>query len=119
MRVLDATTDDPSGLGFEVPVLCDVVGVVGSQILLGHWDSEHLAGEANDPGYAAGTVVALDIDGAARPYLNPDMPREPLAGEAFEDPSRRHVVVTAGAPHRVAFATHLIEDAIDARDGAS
>ena len=73
---------------FEVPVLCDVLGVVGSEILLGHWNPEHLAGEASDPKYADGTVVALDIHGADRPYLDPALPRGPDADHAFEDPAR-------------------------------
>ena len=29
---------------YEVPVLCDVLGVIGSEILLGHWNSA-LAGD--------------------------------------------------------------------------
>lgn len=116
LRILEATAGDP--YGFEVPVLCDVLGVVGSEILLGHWNSEHLAGE--DPKYADGTVVALDIHGADRPSLNPAyLPRDPGAHQAFEDPARRHVVVTAGAPFRVAFATDLVGAALDAGGGAS
>ncbi len=59
-------------------------------------------------------MVALDIHGADRPYLNPAVPRGPDAGQAFEDPARRHVVVTAGAPYRVAFATDLIGAALSA-----
>ena len=113
VRVSDVTTDAPLGLGFEVPVLCDVLGVVGSQTLLGHWNSEHLAGESNDPKYAAGTVVALDIRGAERPYLNPALSQGPDADQAFEDPARRLVIVAAGAPHRVAFATGLIGAALE------
>jgi hypothetical protein len=119
-RVMDATTiEDPQQLNFEVAVLCDVVGVVGTGTLLGHWNSEHLAGESSDPGYAEGTVVALDIRGADRPYLNPAVPRGPDAGQAFEDPARRHVVVTAGAPYRVAFATDLIGAALESAGGGS
>jgi hypothetical protein len=117
MRVFDSTDDDPSGFGFDVPVLCDVMGVVGSQVLLGHWDSEHLAGEANDPGYAAGTVVALDISGTPRAYFGSDLPRDPLVDQAFEDPTRRYVVVSAGAPHRVAFATDVIRAALESSGG--
>lgn len=118
-RILEATTEDPLRQAFEVPVLCDVLGVVGSEILLGHWNSEHLAGESSDPKYADGTVVALDIHGADRPYLDPALPRGPDADHAFEDPARRHVVVTAGAPHRVAFATDLVGAALDANDGGA
>lgn len=47
-----------------------------------------------------GTVVALDIHGV-------------------EDPALRRVVVTAGAPHRVTFATDVIGEALDADGGAS
>ena len=118
-RVEDATTDGSNGNMFEVPVLCDVLGVVGSEILLGHWNPEHLAGEASDPKYADGTVVALDIHGADRPYLDPALPRGPDADHAFEDPARRQVVVTGGAPHRVAFATDLIGAALESAGGAS
>lgn len=89
---------------FEVPVLCDVLGVIGSEILLGHWNSDRLPGDWNDPNDGNGTVVALDIHGA-------DFP--------FEDPALRHVVATAGAPQRVTFATDLIGEALDADGGAS
>ena len=103
-RIQEAGTEDPQAPPFEVPVLCDVVGVVGSEILLGHWKPENSSGDANDPKYANGTVVALDIAGA---------------DPAFEDPARRQVVVNEGAPHRVAFATDLIADALEAEAGAS
>jgi hypothetical protein len=111
--------EDPPDLMFEVPMLCDVVGVVGSEILLGHWNSEHTAGESTGPRYAKGTVVALDIGGADLPYLDPAVPRGPGADHAFEDPARSHVVVTAGAPLRVAFATDLIGQALKADGGES
>ena len=117
--IFDATSEDPQGQAFQVPVLCDVLGVVGSETLLGHWNSEELAGESSDPEYADGTVVALDIHGADRPYSDPAVPRGPDADHAFEDPARRHVVVTAGAPHRVAFATDLIGAALESAGGAS
>ncbi len=87
-----------------MPVLCDVVGVVGSEILLGHWNSERSPGDSNEPTYVDGTVVALDIHGADRPSL---------------DPALRRVVVTAGAPQWVTFATDLIGAALDADGGAS
>ena len=77
----------PTLPGSDVPLLCDVVGVIGSEIVLTHWDAE---------------VVALD---------RADVP--------FEDPALRHVVVTAGAPQRVTFATDLIGEALDADGGAS
>jgi hypothetical protein len=120
--ILEASApEDPTRSGFKVPVLCDVVGVVGTETLLGHWNSQHLAGESSDPEYADGTVVALDIHGADRPYLNPApaLPRGPDADDAFEDPARRHLVATAGAPHRVAFATDLIGAALESAGGGS
>jgi len=92
------------GEEFDVPVLCDVLGVVGSEILLGHWNSDRLPGDWKDPNDGNGTVVALDIHGADPP---------------FEDPALRRVVVTAGAPERVMFATDLIGEALDADGGAS
>ena len=117
--VFEVSTEDPHGLAFEVPVLCDVLGVVGSEILLGHWNPEHRAGESADPKYAQGTAVALDIQGADRPYSDPAVRRGPDADHAFGDPNRRQVVVAAGAPHRVAFATDLIGAALDSLGGAS
>ena len=83
------------GYVLEVPVLCDVLGIIDSEILLGHW---------NDQNDGNGTVVALDLRGA-------DM--------AFEDPSLRRVVASAGAPLRVAFAADLIAEALGADGGAS
>jgi hypothetical protein len=105
------TLDDRLNQPFEVPVLCDVLGVVDSKILLGHW-------KFDDPNDGHGTVVALDIRGADLPYLDPAL-RVPGADHAFEDPARRHTVVTAGAPQRVAFATDLIAAALDGDGGAS
>lgn len=102
-----------------MPVLCDVVGVVGSEILLGHWNPRHMVGEVGDPKLPDGTMVALDIRGADRPYDDPAVPRDPDAQHAFDDPARRQVVVTAGAPHRVAFATGLVAEALAAQGGAS
>jgi hypothetical protein len=116
--IREKTTENPDGQYFAVPVLCDVLGVVGTEVLLGHWKTGRLAGKANDPEYADGTVVALDIRGAGRPNVNPAL-RGPDADRAFEDPARRHVIVTAGAPHRVTFATYLISDALVAPGGAS
>jgi hypothetical protein len=117
-RLQEVSTEDPNPTMFDVPVLCDILGVVGSQVLLGHWNSEQLAGDSNDPKYADGTVVALDIAGADRPYLNPAL-RNPGADHAFEDPALRRVVVTAGSPHRIAFATDLIAEALESDGGGS
>ena len=88
----------------DVPVLCDVVGVIGPEILLGHWNSDRLPGDWNDPNDRNGTVVALDIHGAEPP---------------FEDPALHRVVATAGAPEWVRFATDLIGEALEADGGAS
>ncbi len=86
-----------SGWGYtlEVPVLCDVLGIIDSEILLGHW---------GDPNDGNQTVVALDVRGA---------------DEGFEDPSVRRVVATAESPQRATFATDLIGDALDAAGDAS
>jgi hypothetical protein len=89
---------------FDVPVLCDVLGITSSEILLGHWNSGRSPGDWNDPNDGNTTVVALDIHGA---------------DPSFEDPSLRHVVVTAGAPERVTLASDLIGEALDATGGAS
>lgn len=84
----------------DASVLCDVVGFIGSDILLGHLKS----GAHQDPDDLNRAVVALDIrDGA-------DFP--------FDDPALRRVVVTPRAPHPVAFATDLIAEALDADGGA-
>lgn len=107
--LLDATGeygDFTPGWGYtlEVPVLCDVLGIIDSEILLGHWNSDRMPGDWNDPNDGNGTVVALDIRGADK---------------AFEDPSLRRVVASAGAPLRVAFAADLIGEALDADGGAT
>lgn len=105
---------------FEVSVLCDVVGVVGSEILLGHWNSEHVAAGSSDPSYPDGTVVALDIHGTDRSYVDLSVPFDrPDRDDAFDDPALRRVVVTAGAPYRVDFATDLIAEALEAEGGGS
>ncbi|MGA8847002.1 MAG: hypothetical protein WB471_10350 [Nocardioides sp.] len=104
---------------FDVPVLCDVLGVIGSEILLGHWNSDRLPGDWNDPDDGNGTVVALDIHKVAPPVscttdfsrICPDL--------SFEDPALRRVVVAAGAPQWVTFASDLIGAALDAEGGAS
>lgn len=82
-------------------VLCDILGVIGSEILLGHRKS----GARQDPDELNRAVVALDIrDGA-------DFP--------FDHPALLRVVVTSGAPHPVTFATDLIAEWLDADGGAS
>lgn len=106
--LLDGTGDygeyEPGwGYLLEVPVLCDVLGIIDSEILLGHWNSDRLPGDWNEPNDGNGTVVALDIHGAHM---------------AFEDPALRRVVASAGAPLRVAFAADLIGEAL-ADGGAS
>jgi hypothetical protein len=78
-----------------VPVLCDVLGIIDSRIMLGHW---------KDPEDGNGTVVALDAQGA---------------DVAFEDLRLRRVVASAGAPVRVTLAADLIGAALDADSGTS
>ncbi len=93
------------GYTLEVPELCDVLGVFGSEMLLGHWNSDRVPGSGwKDPNDGNRTVVALDVHGIHGP---------------FEDPALRPVVATAPAPERVAFATDLIGEALDATGGAS
>lgn len=43
---------------FEVPELCDVLGFIPTNILLGHRNSDHLPDDGNDPNDDNGTVVA-------------------------------------------------------------
>ncbi|MGH3989918.1 MAG: hypothetical protein ACRDTZ_21790, partial [Pseudonocardiaceae bacterium] len=112
------TDDQGDDEMFDVPVLCDVLGVIGSEILLGHWNSDRLPGDWDDPNDGNGTVVALDIRGAPpsncltdTSRICPDLP--------FEDPALRRVVVTAGAPEWATFAADLIGAALDADGGAS
>ena len=102
------TLEDSTGR-FRVPLLCDVLGYIGSEFVLGHGNSERLPGNSHD---GNGTVIALDVRGAPR---SPDG-RTPASG--LDDPALRHVVVTAGGPERVSFATGLIEAALKA-GGAS
>jgi len=94
------------GRGYElkVPELCDVLGIIDSEILLGHWNSDRMPGDWNDPNDGNGTVVALDLQNMHGPY---------------EDPAVRRVVATAQAPKRVTLATDLIAEALDATAGAS
>ena len=107
--LLDSTGDYgryTPGWGYilEVPELCDVLGIIDSQILIGHWNSDRMLGDWKDPNDGNGTVVALDIHGV---------------GSSIEDPSLRRVVASAGAPLRVAFAADLIGEALDAVGDAS
>ncbi len=112
---------------FDVPVLCDVLGVIGSEILLGHWNSDRLPGGWDDPNDGNGTVVALDIHGVAPPSVPNDMNgRENCLTDTsricpdlpFEDQALRREIATAGAPEWVRFATDLIGEALDADGGA-
>ena len=99
------TFKDTAGPFYQV-VLCDVVGVIGSDIVLTH--------DGN------GRVVALDKPSADVPFEDP----APL-----EDPALRDVVDSVSAPvarggqgsapWRVTFATDLIGAALDADGGAS
>lgn len=103
--------DDWAG-AFEVPMLCDLLGVTGSGILLGHWNSDRLPGNWDEPNDGNRTVVALDIHGA-------EMDCRQRCKLSFEDPALPRVVATAEAPLRVAFAADLIGEALDAEGGAS
>jgi hypothetical protein len=96
---------DQEAGAFEVPMLCDALGIAGSEKLLGHW---------NDPNDGNGTVVALDIHGAGI-----DCPPQKRCQLSLDTQGRRHAVVSAGAPDRVSFATELIGEALDANGGAS
>ena len=77
-------------------VVCDVLAVIGSEILLGHQNF----GAVDDPNDLNRAVVALDMsDDVNFPFDEPDLVR---------------VVVTAGAPYPVTFATDLITEALEA-----
>ena len=84
-------TENSQGYGsqFEVPELCDVIGVIGTHTLLGYDHSQQ--------------VVALDVHD----------------GPPFSDPALRQVVAIQGAPERATFATDLIGQALTAPGGAS
>ena len=77
------------GSQFEVPELCDVLGVIGTHTLLGHDRVEQ--------------VVALDV----------------RDGPPFTDPALRRLVVLQGSPEQATFATDLIGRALGAQGGAS
>jgi hypothetical protein len=92
---------------FDVPGLCDVLGITDSGSVLGHW---------RDPGDGNGTVVALNVR-AADPPLGVHPAR--MGAADFADPAQRHVIAAAGGPQRVVFATGLIAQAIEDEGGAS
>jgi hypothetical protein len=97
---------ETGGRRLEVPVLCDIL-VIGGNDLWGHWNSDRLQGDWENPDDGNGTVVVL---APAAPFFVPGYPHEAT------DP---RVVVTAGAPERATFATDLIREALDAGGGAS
>ena len=100
----------------EVPVLCDILGLIGSEYALGHGDPDRFQSDWNDPNDGEGTVVAVDIsDATTYPFGSP----YPQRDSQFDDPALTRLVVTAGAPERVRFATDLIGEALDAEGGAS
>ena len=90
----------------RVPTLCTVLGVSGSDVLLGH---------RKDATDGDGTVVALEFDASAAPFC----PSPPHSCELSVDDAHRRVVAAAGAPGRVSFATDLIGAALDAKVGRS
>jgi hypothetical protein len=101
---------------FRVPELCNVVVILGSDLVVGHWNSARMPGGWDDPHDGNRTVVALDVRGA-RTSESGRTP--PGVAAQFDDPALRRVVVTARAPVRVAFAADLIRAALDADGGAS
>lgn len=76
-------------------VLCDELGVIGHEVLLGHLNSGY-----EGPDNRQRPVVALDVRNSA------DWP--------FDDPALRRVVVSPGAPHPVTFAVDLLAQALEA-----
>jgi hypothetical protein len=83
-------TENPQGGSeFDVPELCNVLGIIGTHTLLGYDRSEQ--------------VIALDVH----------------HGPPFSDPALLHLVVLQGAPERATFATDLIGQALTAQGGAS
>src|SRR3954452_16108223 len=93
--------------GFRVPGLCDVLGFIGSDLVLGHQRSAS---------GSVGPVVAVDVHGATV-YQSGGPPAQP--NPELRDPSRRHLIATASAPGQVDFATYLIGQALGVDDGAS
>lgn len=94
---------------FQVPALCNILGVTDSGLVLGRW---------RDLQDDNGTVVALDVNAADPPLGTALGPAQPGAA-VFADPALRQVVATAGGPERVRFATALIDQALKAAGGAS
>jgi hypothetical protein len=97
--LLDGTGDYGSyaagwGYTLEVPALCDVLGIIGSDTVLGHW---------KDPRHDNRTVIALDLSAPA---------------QSSED-SQPGVLVSAEGPPQVTFASDLIKAALDAAGGTS
>jgi hypothetical protein len=84
---------------FEVPALCDVL-VIDGNALWGHWNSDRSPGDWDNPTDGNETVVILD------PGFAPNA-------------ANRRVILTAGAPQRVTFATDLIKDALTTDGGRS
>ena len=80
----------------DASVLCDDLGVIGSETLLGHLRS----GAVHDPNQLGRAVVALDV--------------RDRANFPFDDPGLRRVVVNPGAPNPVTFATDLLREALAA-----
>jgi hypothetical protein len=98
----------------KVPVLCDIL-YLGSEFVLGHWNSDRLAGGWDDPDDGKGTVVALDVRDITIPPFGSEPPRPDLQ---FDDPALRRVVVTAGA-ELASLATDLVAEALKTPGGAS
>ena len=95
LNVYDAKTlNSPPA---DVPGLCNLLGVIGSDTLLGH-RRDRTNGEV--------TVVAEEFD-AATPFCRPMM-----RCELPVDDAHRRLVVASGAPERVTFASALIGQAL-------
>lgn len=87
---------------FVVPGLCDVLGFVGSDFVLGH--QRKASG-------SVGPVVAVDVRGATA-YSSGRPPPARQRNPELRDPSRRHLIAWASAPAQVDFATDLIGEAL-------
>ncbi len=80
---------------WDVPTLCDVLGIIDTIVLLGHGNSDRLSDDFNDPNDGNATVVAVGLKGLPMTYNGRAVPP---------------VVLSAGAPERVTLATELIGD---------